>query len=209
MLREMRQEVLKMIQAAKTQQAANTGRILSTLQNRAFSFGSATTPTAPTAASPLFVAGAKVTCRGSGIFLANVYIASGGMTAADTFDIQISTQTAANIVITQFTQVGPGTAGGTGTPNGAYVSSAAGGILVTGGPLGSKLQADSGTTIVDATSVSFFYQFSAILMNSITATTETGFTVGNDVLLLAAINRSAHTQTFPTGGVGISLEELP
>lgn len=179
------------------------------LRNRAFSSGSATQPTAPTAASPLFVMAAKLTARVSGIFRVAVYVASGGLTAADTWDIQVSTQTAANLAITNATLVGPGTAGlGTGTAAGAYVSSAAAGILVTGGPLGSLLQADSGTTIVDATSVSFVFTWAGIVHNSIAATVPTPFTIGNDVIVLVAINRSAHTQTFPTGGTSIAFEEL-
>jgi hypothetical protein len=182
----------------------------SALRNRAWTTGFATAPTAPTAASSLFVGAAKVTCRGSGIFLASVNYMCTGMTATDTNDTQVSTQTAANLAITNATIAGPGTASAsTGTANGAYVSSAAAGILVTGGPLGSLIQYDSGSQVLGTAATTLVFAWSGIIQNSISSTgaTTTPFTVGNDVILLCGVNRSAATQVF--AGFQISLVELP
>lgn len=193
----------------KVARAAQAGNAL---QNRAYTTGFATAPTAPTAGSSLFVGACKLTAKKSGIFLASVSYACTGMTATDTIDTTITTQEeGAGLAITNAVPAGPGTVGaGLGTVCGAYVSTAAAGILVTGGPFNSVTQFDTGAQVLPTAGTTYQFNWTGVIYNGVAATTPAGivpFPVGNDVVLLCGVNRSAATQVF--AGFAMSLLELP
>ena len=206
---ELRQEVEKLISARKTQQATNIGHVLSALQNRAFSSGSATVPTNPTAGMTLIIAATKLKVRGSGIFRASFTVAATGLVSPHTYEFTVNSQTAVpGITLTNGTQVGPGTLtpGTVGTVNGAFVSNMAAGITVAGGG-GTLLQADSLLQVVGTASTTCTWDWSNLIQNSIALTVETPFTVGNEILVTLSANFG--TATSGALAVDMDLQEQP
>lgn len=184
---------------AKASRGAST---INALLNRAWANNPATLPTDPTAASGIFVLAMKLTARASGIFMASINMSATGLTATDTVDTQVQVGEGSAITLANATQVGSGTAGGTSaTANGVYVSNAAAGITTTGS--GAKLvQYDSGTQVQGTGATTWQFSWSGIIEYGSAA-----FTVGDDVVVLASVNRSAASMTFAS--VGASLIELP
>ena len=160
--------------------------------NRAYTNANSYPPTAPTAGASLIIAAILLTVEESGIFEAGFTVSANGFTAADTVDFTVAVQTVASgMTLANATKAGPpGT-----TARGAFTSSAAAGIVVSGGAAAVPL-ADSGVRIIDATDVGINYSWSGIIQNSNSDLVETPFPAGNQVLLTLSMNRSAHTNTF-------------
>lgn len=184
---------------------ANAQNIRTAFKNRAFTTGSATVPTSPTNSMSLIVAAALLNVKAGGIFDAKVAFSITGLTAADTMTVTIQTQTVASgIVLSNATKVGPGMGA---AANGAFVSNAVGGITVAGGG-GTLTQFSSGAQVLPTGGTTFEFAWDAVIQNSISATTETGFTLGNQILLTVATN-SAHQAAGTFAGMAISLVEQP
>ena len=180
------------------------------LSNRAFTTLQGVVPD-PTAGSPIFVAAAKLTARASGIFLATASMAGFGMTATDTIDVEVTTQTrvaSSGIALTSATQTGPGSPNlaSVGSAAGGYILSAVGGILVTGGPFGSQAQGGSATHVLGTAETTFSWGWANLIQNG-PATVFTPFPRGNDVVLLMSVNRSAANMSLTN--LCLSLIELP
>lgn len=204
----MRAEIDEVLAIAK--RGARGGEASFALQNRAFTTLQGVIPD-PTAGSAILVAACKLTARASGIFLASANMAGVAMTPTDTLDMQVTTQTraaSAGITLTGATLVGPGTANAAsiGSAAGGYILSAAGGIAVTGGPFGSQIQGDSNTQVLGTLNTTATWAWSCIVQNG-AANVETPFPIGNDVVLLLSVNRSAATMSL--SNLCLSLVELP
>ena len=168
---------------------ASAQNIRTAFKNRAFFSSSVTLPTQTTAGMNLTLATCLLNVKASGIFQAGFdYAFTGGSNAA-TFDFQVQTQTVAS-GLTQSaagTKVGPGMGAAT---NGAFYANAAGGIVITGGG-GTLLQYDTGSQTLLTGILAATGSWTSIIQNSITATTETPFTIGSQILLQILLNTSA------------------
>ena len=211
MLRELRQEVYKLISSQlmaspRVAGAAQIGR----MQNRAYSTGSATAPTGVTNAMSLIIGAALLNVRGSGIFRAGVTLALTGITATDTTTLSVQTLTTAPATMTlaTATKVGFGTgSASTTTGNGLYVSSAAAGIVVTGGA-GSVTQFTTGSQVAGTAATTVDLAWTGMFGNSIAAPgAEVPFTAGNQILLTVTL-LATHSATVVYSGFSLFLEEL-
>jgi hypothetical protein len=185
---------------------ANAQNMRAGFRNRAFVSGNTSTPFYGGAASTTIVGAAMLTVKTSGIFHW-AFSWSWTQAATGTYRWQISTQTqAAAIPLTAAAKVGPGAGAAT---NGAFISTGAT-IAVTGGPFGSLIQWDSGVITVGTAAVNAAIAASGTFMNSITATVETPFTNGNNiVMLITLITTTAAATTNANGGYAIDLVEQP
>jgi len=199
-----RDEVEKLIAERTSGIRAGVANIRGSFRNRAFANmnpGNAGLPTAPTDASLIIVGAALLNVLGSGIFQASVDFTLTGVTATDTLVIDVGTQTVASglTLSAAGTKVGPGNGA---AANGVYTSNAAGGIVVTGGG-GALIQYGSGTYVFGGGATTSTFGWSGVIMNSVTATTETPFTRGNQILLTLSLNLSANALVFQSFGMSI------
>jgi hypothetical protein len=182
--------------------------VQNSLRNRAFTSGNVTAPFYGAAASTTIIGAALLVARTSGIFVANVSWAWVQATPG-TYRWQIGTQTVASgLSLTAATKVGPGPAGGV-FANGAYISSGAT-IAVTGGG-GAQVVFDTGVQTIGTVATAGTFDYSAIVQDSIAATTETIFPIGNQVLLTVTLitATAAATVSASTGGYAFDFYELP
>jgi hypothetical protein len=165
-------------------------------------FGNNLTPTAPTIDGTVrFVMAATAIAKKSGIFRVSASLALLGVTAGDTWEAEVLTQTEASaFTLTNASQAGPGTTGG------AYISSAAAGIGVTGGPFGQITQSISSNQTNPTGASTAYWSWSGPVMNANSGLVFVPFPVGNHVLALIGLAISAGALTALSGNV--SLEEI-
>lgn len=157
----------------------------------------------PTAAGDRQIAAVMINVAKSGIFEYGFTVSITGATAADTIDFTVTSYTAVadamNMVTATSQKVGPGTPyqQGTGShkANGAFVAVNAGGIQATG-TAGALVQATSGTQVLATGGTTTTWSPTGTIQNSITATTETPFTIDHQVALILSVNLSAHALNF-------------
>jgi hypothetical protein len=183
-------------------QAQNTR---ASFRNRCFVSGNVTNPFYGIAGSTTIVGAALMTVKTSGIFSWK-FAWSWTQAATGTYRWQIGTQTVASgLTLANTAKVGPGPGAAT---NGAFISAAAG-IAVTGGG-GALVQWDSGVITIGTAGVNAAISASSTLQNSITATAETPFTLGNQILMTITLITTVSAATSnANGGYAFDLIEQP
>jgi hypothetical protein len=174
--------------------------------SRVYATGAAP-PTAPTAGGAnIIVAAMTQIAKQSGVFLVSISMPFTGATAADTIDFRVTTQTKATpIAFTNDQLVGQGLSASAN----AFVSTAAGGILVTGGPFSSVTQYDSGAQVQPTGATTGILQFNGIINAVATSIPFAGFPIGNSVAVLFDVSFGAHTLALAADGVTMWMVELP
>lgn len=162
--------------------------------NRAFTTNNATAPTSVTAGMALNYAAVLTTAKVSGIYDVSISVAWSGATTGDTGTFAMTTQHAATaITLANNTAVGVG----------CQVSSAAGGITATGGA-GSTQQFSMAVKALTGVLQGVF-TWRGLVMNSVSATTPTGFTLGDNVVFLFSLNA---TNSWTLGAVTMVVQEV-
>ena len=184
-------ETEKFIAEMASKQAAG---VVGSFRNRAFvNAASATTLTGTP--SGLFVASALVTCKTSGIFMAGVAIGWSGATNADTITWAVVSHTSSTGTVT----------GGAAAGVNCFTSNNATIGLTPLGAVNSIVQASEVNQPATGALAETF-SWSGIIMNSVSTTVATGFTLGNLVSVSVAVSSAAG---LALGNVGIYLMELP
>lgn len=183
----------------------------SALRNRAFTSGNVTAPFYGIAGSTTIIGAALLTVRASGIFVVGVSWAW-AQAATGTYRWQIGTQTsAAGSAITAATKVGPGAPNSVlvAGNNGAYISNGATIAVTT--PAGALVQFDSGVQTIGTAATAGTFEYSGVVQNSISLTSETPFTLGNQIILTVTLitTTQAATVSASTGGYAFDIYELP
>jgi hypothetical protein len=175
-------------------------------RNRAFTNNNATAPTPVTAGMLLNYAAIALQVKASGIFQVSMAWSASGLTAAAATTVAVTTQTqAVAIPLTNATAIG--VSGLIGTPPTPIVASAAGGILVTGGPFSSTTQSSEVITTATA-QTTLDYSWSGLVGASIgNNPPQPGFPSGNFVTILFAINSGTSSATLASLSFGAY--ELP
>jgi hypothetical protein len=192
-------------QITKLQNGLSSGQAAS--RNRIQTTGSVVTnPTSVTLNMLLNFAAVGIQAQSSGLFLVTISMQYTGATAANLQTVAITSQTsAAAITLSNAASVGSSPTGA--SPNSAFFSSAAGGILVSAGGGSAVTQAQlQWTTATGQTSGTF--SWSGLCQNGVGTGGFTPFTKGNNVVFLFAVQSPVSAWNMLGTGLSLSVEEL-
>lgn len=174
-------------------------------------FGNAGVPVPPPNGGGSTIAIAKIPCKLSGTFSAAVALSISGATAGDTITCTVSAVYGNTLGITAASFFGPYL--GSGLPGiagtyGAAVSTAAGGINVTGSGEGAVTLYTTGAQVLGTAQTTFEFSWSSIIQNAANTNVLTPFPTGVDVALQLSLT-ATHSSAYTYNALSIALQELP
>ncbi|MHB8563337.1 MAG: hypothetical protein ACYDDA_05195 [Acidiferrobacteraceae bacterium] len=192
-------EAQSMIDMSVSKAYADLNNMHGALRNRVFGNATAAGGTLPTtfgaAVSTTGYLLTALTAKVSGIFAFSVDIAATQL-ATGTYNVQIISYTAAagTMSITNGAEFGPTNLLPGPGPTGAYVNN--GGSLAVAASAGALTQCESGVITQPTAATAWSWgSGNLILHNSVTATAETKFPIGNQVMVLVQIATTAEAIT--------------
>jgi len=209
-----RQEAIDLIRSMTAPTDAMTRATRASSKNICGSTGG-TAPTGVTNAMNLVLGACNIKALESGLFLASFTLAMTGVTATDTANVTVTTQTSStaisfggatkitgsNLFGNLFPYPSPAAA------YGMWVSGAAGGITFATGGGGSITQFTTGAQVAGTAATTQEFSWYGLVANSVSNVLGNPFPIGNDVALLVSLN-ATHSATVTYAGFSMFIQEV-